>query len=49
MCLRIAFTNNERQDEDMDVRSCKTSPVMQAMHHLVVLKCELPQIVLKRM
>ena len=39
--LGDAFTNEGRQDEELDVRSGKASAVMRALHHSVVLKWEL--------
>ena len=37
----VTFKSNERQDEELDVRSGKASAVMQALHRSVVLKWEL--------
>ena len=40
--LEVAFTSDERQDEELDVRSnTARSAVMQVLHHSVVLKREL--------
>ena len=39
--LGVASTSDERQDEELDVRSGKTSVVMRALYHSVVLKREL--------
>ena len=39
--LGVAFTSDGRQNKELDVRSGKASAVMQALHHLVVLKWEL--------
>ena len=36
--LGVAFTSDGRQDEELDVRSGKTSAVMRALHYSVVLK-----------
>ena len=38
--LGVAFTSNERQDEELDVRSGKARAVMRVLHHSVVLKRE---------
>ena len=35
---RVAFTSDGRQDEELDVRSCKASAVMRVLHQSVVLK-----------
>ena len=40
-CLGVAFTRDGKQNEKLDVRSGKTSAVMRALHHLVVLKGKL--------
>ena len=37
----VIFASNERQDEELDVRSHKASAMMRALHHLVILKPEL--------
>ena len=39
--LGVTFTSDGRQDQELDVRSRKTSDVMRSLHHLVVLKREL--------
>ena len=39
--LRVPFTSDGRQDEELDVRSGKASAVMRALHQSVVLKPEL--------
>ena len=39
--LGITFTNDGRQNEELDVRSGKASIVMRALHHSVVLKAKL--------
>ena len=39
--LGIAFTSDERQDEELDTRIGKASAVMRALHYLVVMKREL--------
>ena len=39
--LGVAFTSDERQDEELHVQSGKASAVMRALHHSVVLKREL--------
>ena len=39
--LGVAFTSNERQDENLNVLSGKPNAVMQALHHLVVSNREL--------
>ena len=36
--LGVAFTSDERQDKELDVRSGKTSAAMRALHHSVVFK-----------
>ena len=39
--LEVAFTSDGRQDEELEVRSDKTSAEMRALHHSVVLSREL--------
>ena len=39
--LGVAFTNDERQDEELDTRKGKASAVMQALHYSVVIKQKL--------
>ena len=41
--LGIAFTNDERQDEELDNRIGMASAIKRALHHLVVMKRELSQ------
>ena len=37
----VAFTSDEKQDEELDVRSSKARAIMLALHYSVVLKQEL--------
>ena len=37
----VAFTNDERQDDELDTRIGKASSVMRALHNSVVIKREL--------
>ena len=39
--LGVAFTSDERQDEELDIRISKASAVMRALHYSVVMKQEL--------
>ena len=39
--LEVAFTSDERQDEELDTRIGKVSAVMRALHYSVVMKREL--------
>ena len=39
--LRVAFTSDGRQDEELDTRIGKASAVMRALHYLGVMKREL--------
>ena len=39
--LGVAFTSDEKQDEELNVRFGKASAVMRASHHFVVLKHKL--------
>ena len=41
--ISVAFASDGRQDEELNVRSGKTSAMMRALHHSVVLKWELPR------
>ena len=41
MYLGVAFTNDGRQDEELDVQSGKASAVMRTFHHPIVLKRKL--------
>ena len=34
----VAFTSDERQDEELDIRSGNASAMLQTLHHSVVLK-----------
>ena len=39
--LEVAFTSDEKQDEELDTRIGKASTVMRALHYSVVIKREL--------
>ena len=39
--LGVAFTSDERQDEELDIRIGKASAVTQALHYSIVMKREL--------
>ena len=39
--LRVAFTSDGRQDEELDTRIGKANAVMRALHYSVVMKREL--------
>ena len=41
--LAVAFTSDERQDEELDTRIGKASAVTRAMHYSVVMKRELSE------
>ena len=41
MYLRVTFINDRRQNKDLNLQARKANAVMQALHHLVVLKWEL--------
>ena len=39
--LGVAFTSDQRQDEELDTQACKDSAVMRVLHYSVVIKREL--------